>query len=625
MRSMALFVTLMSCSVHGRRVQTIAGTIDSRAHEKKRQTQKATAKVSRRLAAIEQPLLQRQLGVAPALRTLTELLCDFSDPLAAWRPGSGCISDLGSSPSSRATLRSAVVMQKRKVFRTEEGQSLSTFTGQGKRASRRWRHVRKDLEREFGHVDDAHTVEKELKKRAQFAEAAAMSQESAPHWLQDSDSAQGVAKFFVRMKEPWNLMKMYDLACNGMGNLEVGEVLQIVVNGYIRMKRTDLALKVYHQHVAGRPREYDPKSARQVFFALCREGSLDEARKILDKVLSEYPRPNVSSAELAELLGSLHMEDKPMWYSSRAVLAPTLAKSHLAVEKMTAEHVEAAMTLVGLMEENDGLFVPKLGLLTQLIRGFGKVRCLRGVYACIDAQIAGKVEPDGDSNQALVQALSRSSRFVTGGVSMESLPQDENIPEVAFMGRSNVGKSSMVNMVLGRKALAYTSKKPGKTQEYNYFILNEPTGTRKTTLGMFHLVDMPGLGYAEVPGANRKQWLKFMRQYAKERQQLKVLVHLIDGVVGVQKTDVRIMEMVSDAHREADVSWDYVIALTKADKERARRKHSAQVELEIADAIAETGCPKPAAIIQTSATTKRGRFEMWQMLRGVVLPEKQTS
>ena len=117
-------------------------------------------------------------------------------------------------------------------------------------------------------------------------------------------------------------------------------------------------------------------------------------------------------------------------------------------------------------------------------------------------------KPDPDNLEALVQAMVKSCSFVTGGVSMDTLPA-ARLPEVAFIGRSNVGKSSLVNMVLGRRAIAYTSKTPGKTQQYNYFVLN--TGREQ---GCFHLVDLPGLGYAKVDAASRQRWTKFLKEYA---------------------------------------------------------------------------------------------------------------
>ena len=93
-------------------------------------------------------------------------------------------------------------------------------------------------------------------------------------------------------------------------------------------------------------------------------------------------------------------------------------------------------------------------------------------------------------------------------------------PEAAFVGRSNVGKSSLVNMVVGRRAMAYTSKTPGKTQQFNYFNVNgESTFDPK---GEFLLVDLPGVGYAKVPRHVREDWVRFMTEYFYTRPSLKV-------------------------------------------------------------------------------------------------------
>jgi GTP-binding protein EngB required for normal cell division len=118
--------------------------------------------------------------------------------------------------------------------------------------------------------------------------------------------------------------------------------------------------------------------------------------------------------------------------------------------------------------------------------------------------------------QAVANAAVRSVQFVTGAVSMETLPK-KWLPEAAFIGRSNVGKSSLINMVCNRKALAYTSKRPGKTQQFNYFEVNgEQQSSSSSSKGgsskvkaavkgridaqqAFYIVDLPGIGYAKVP------------------------------------------------------------------------------------------------------------------------------
>jgi len=116
--------------------------------------------------------------------------------------------------------------------------------------------------------------------------------------------------------------------------------------------------------------------------------------------------------------------------------------------------------------------------------------------------------------------------FPCCSVSFLSLPQTETLPEAgppeaAFVGRSNVGKSSLVNMVVGRRAMAYTSKTPGKTQQFNYFNVNGES-TFDEPKGEFNLVDLPGVGYAKVPKRVRDEWAKFMTDYFYTRPTLKV-------------------------------------------------------------------------------------------------------
>lgn len=264
---------------------------------------------------------------------------------------------------------------------------------------------------------------------------------------------------------------------------------------------------------------------------------------------------------------------------------------------------------------------------------------------------------------------------------MSTLPQD-HLPEVAFVGRSNVGKSSLVNMVLGRRAIAYTSKTPGKTQQYNYFILNE--GTDRPTAssdrppapsdrppGSFHLVDMPGLGYAKVPAPARRRWLGFLTEYMARRRELRLVVHLVDSQVGVQETDRAIMRMVGEAvaargrrggrgHSGADRSAGgasaggegseregsggegsseagagaaeggtddpvidpirYAVVLTKADKNDGKVK--AEVLNQVRQAFISAGCPPDSPMVPTSAKSKYGRDDVWRVMRRVMLGEE---
>lgn len=132
---------------------------------------------------------------------------------------------------------------------------------------------------------------------------------------------------------------------------------------------------------------------------------------------------------------------------------------------------------------------------------------------------------------------------------------------------------------------------------------------------------MPGLGYAKVPGADRRAWLSFLVDYAARRPQLSLLVHLVDGHVGPMETDLAIMRMVRDAAAQpgATSRWRYAVALTKSDKGKGRGFDGARDAVE--RAVRETGCPSPVAIVATSAKSKAGRHDMWRLLRRVLLPD----
>jgi GTP-binding protein len=139
--------------------------------------------------------------------------------------------------------------------------------------------------------------------------------------------------------------------------------------------------------------------------------------------------------------------------------------------------------------------------------------------------------------------------FFNGSTRLETLPE-ANLPEIAFAGRSNVGKSSLVNALTGRNTLARTSNTPGRTQQLNFFNL----GSRLT------LVDMPGYGYAKAPKTEIERWTRVVRTYLKGRTSLRRVLLLIDGRHGVKTTDEPVMKMLDEA------AVSYQLVLTKADK-----------------------------------------------------------
>jgi len=143
----------------------------------------------------------------------------------------------------------------------------------------------------------------------------------------------------------------------------------------------------------------------------------------------------------------------------------------------------------------------------------------------------------------------RTSEFVLGALNLRQLPKN-GMREVAFLGRSNVGKSSLINKLCSRKALARPSSEPGKTRELNYYLINK----------QFYFVDLPGYGYAKVPEQIRSSWGKLIEQYLKTRSQLSLVVQLVDARHEPTELDMMM------------VGWlDYydipfLVALTKADK-----------------------------------------------------------
>lgn len=142
-----------------------------------------------------------------------------------------------------------------------------------------------------------------------------------------------------------------------------------------------------------------------------------------------------------------------------------------------------------------------------------------------------------------------SAEFILGAVNLRQLPK-EGLKEIAFLGRSNVGKSSFINKLCNRKALARPSAEPGKTREMNYYLINSE----------FFFVDLPGYGYARLPEQIRSSWGKLIEQYLKSRTQLSLVLQLVDA--RHQPTELDMMM----------VGWlDYyqipfLVALTKADK-----------------------------------------------------------
>ena len=148
--------------------------------------------------------------------------------------------------------------------------------------------------------------------------------------------------------------------------------------------------------------------------------------------------------------------------------------------------------------------------------------------------------------------------FIRGVPSMKFLPP-EGPPEIAFAGRSNVGKSSLINALLGRKGLARTSNTPGRTQELNYFVPDGHAGSADD-LPPMALVDMPGYGYAKAPKETVEKWTRLVFDYLRGRVTLKRVYVLIDARHGLKANDEEVLDLLDKA------AVSYQVVLTKTDK-----------------------------------------------------------
>jgi GTP-binding protein len=173
----------------------------------------------------------------------------------------------------------------------------------------------------------------------------------------------------------------------------------------------------------------------------------------------------------------------------------------------------------------------------------------RGVTEAEAPDTNGADAADAEAIEAGRRLFAQECRFIAGAATLDSVPAD-TLPEIAFAGRSNVGKSSLLNALTNRSTLARVSHTPGRTRQLNFFDLG----------GRVMLVDMPGYGYAEASKAEIKRWTELIRVYLRGRATLRRTCLLIDARHGIKPTDRPLMEMLD----ETAVSFQVI--LTKADK-----------------------------------------------------------
>lgn len=182
-----------------------------------------------------------------------------------------------------------------------------------------------------------------------------------------------------------------------------------------------------------------------------------------------------------------------------------------------------------------------------------------------------------------------------------TLPENDK-PEVAFAGRSNVGKSSLINALMNRKSYARISSQPGKTQTINFYNVNE----------VFYLVDLPGYGYAKISLSVKQKWGKMIERYLKTSKQLKVIFLLVDIRHEPSADDRQMYEWVKHE------GYSPVIIATKLDKIK-RSQHQKHLKL-VREGI---GADAETVIVPFSAETKQGLDEIWRLVEEAVLPKAE--
>ena len=194
--------------------------------------------------------------------------------------------------------------------------------------------------------------------------------------------------------------------------------------------------------------------------------------------------------------------------------------------------------------------------------------------------------------------LIKEAQFVRGAANWKGL-SDDGMPEIAFIGRSNVGKSSLINMLADRKALARTSNTPGKTQQFNYYLINNAC----------YFVDLPGFGYAKVSKVQRAKWEKFISRYLSEHEALRLVIHLVDGRHDPTGLDKDVMEFMKGG-------WmTYLVVLTKMDKLSGNKRGKAVSQVK--KALAQFDLEVP--VIPSSSKTRSGKEVILQWIQDVAL------
>jgi len=257
-----------------------------------------------------------------------------------------------------------------------------------------------------------------------------------------------------------------------------------------------------------------------------------------------------------------------------------------------------------------------------VIRVLGKLKLTEEIFELLDVMRAAGNSPNDESLEFLANAIVYSVEEISTAVSMTDLPSpDMNTPEILFAGRSNVGKSSLVNLLCNRKALASTSATPGHTQAFHFFSVNKD----RRDVPSFHIVDVPGMGYAETANNTQVSWRSLLERYLTVRDPLLSVCHLVDSRHGLTDTDKQIIQMISRASIEREAMgrhpFTYTLVLTKTDRASTKQLNKTlhTVEDGTKELASRLNMNQKVPIVNTSSVLKIGRDEMWRILQRVII------
>ena len=191
-----------------------------------------------------------------------------------------------------------------------------------------------------------------------------------------------------------------------------------------------------------------------------------------------------------------------------------------------------------------------------------------------------------------------SANFITSAPALASCPESE-WPEIAFAGRSNVGKSSLINCLLNRKGLVRTSSTPGRTQLLNYFAINEA----------LHFVDLPGYGFARAPRSVREKWQPMVHGYLQGRESLRAVIWLLDVRRDPSPEDLEFLDWLEESEIPT------IPVVTKVDKVSKN-----ELVRSLAKIASATGLPKEL-LTPFSVQTRQGHSEVWELISMALDPE----